>query len=363
MKKTLIALTLASLSVAAVADVTIYGNIRAGIYQNSNKTNPNGERHSVTSIDDVGSYIGFKGSEDVAGGMKAIWQVESAILDDGANHTKGTWAGRDSFIGVEGGFGKVRIGKLKSQFGSDMGIVDQWEYNSETADKEITAHGLSRFTRTDVRLANSIRYDSPVWGGFSFNLTHGVDEYKRLNHAALTPKRDGNLRTSVLGLNYENAGWYAKYGFGLYGDSYLKDGKLKDGQAHRLEAGYNANNLFVGMGWQYVKGFSDRNQAGLAAGGPDGYATKGHEVALSAAYTFGAVTPKITYAHGFKQKVIASGVKITDSDYNQVIVGLDYALSKRTTALVSAGWFDGSSNGFTSDETAYTYGVGLRHLF
>ena len=37
MKKTLIALTLASLSAAAVADVTIYGNIRAGFYNHSNK--------------------------------------------------------------------------------------------------------------------------------------------------------------------------------------------------------------------------------------------------------------------------------------------------------------------------------------
>ena len=399
MKKTLIALTLASLSVAAVADVTIYGNIRAGVYNYSNKytANINGTeystpRHSVTGIDDVGSYIGFKGSEDVAGGLKAIWQVENAIYDNGADHTTGSWAGRDTFIGLEGGFGKVRIGKMKSQFGSHMGSVDQWEYNAEAADTQVTAIGLARYTRTDVRLANAARYDSPVWGGFSFNLTHGVDEYKRLNHDG-SDYREGNLRTTVLGLNYENAGWFAQYGFGLYGDSYLKDSKLKDGQAHRLEVGYNANNLFVGLGWQYTKGFSGRNGTGsevaatatvpahFSFSGGDGEAYKGHELALSAAYTFGALTPKITYAHGFKQKLIDGGDKLKDSDYNQVILGLDYALSKRTTAMLSAGWLKGGAgldmgNGHAyvivdpannpigaAEQTVYSYGIGLRHLF
>ena len=378
MKKTLIALTLASLSVAAVADVTIYGNIRAGVYNYSGKAH-NGTRHSVTGIDDVGSYIGFKGNEDVAGGLKAIWQVESGIYNSGADQTGGSWAGRDSFIGLEGGFGKVRIGKMKSQFGSNMGAVDQWEYTDPADEISKAAHGLSRFTRTDVRLDNAARYDSPEWSGFSFNLTHGVDEYKRLNHNAATApavtSRKGNMRTTVLGLNYENAGWFAQYGFGLYGQSYAKDNKLKDGQAHRLEVGYNANNLFVDLGWQYTKGFSDKaaSKDGAlkldpttgAILGTFGEAYKGHELAFSAAYTFGALTPKFTYAHGFKQKTIADGKKIENSDYNQYILGLDYAMSKRTTAMISAGYGKGISSAGTDTkkETNYTYGIGVRHLF
>ena len=386
MKKTLIALTLASLSVAAVADVTIYGNIRAGVYNYSGKAH-NGTRHSVTGIDDVGSYIGFKGNEDVAGGLKAIWQVESGIYNSGADQTGGSWAGRDSFIGLEGGFGKVRIGKMKGQFGSNMGGVDQWEYEDPTDGQSKAAHGLSVFTRTDARYSNAIRYDSPEWSGFSFNLLHGVDEYKRLNHVNTYGGERGSRHTTVLGLNYENAGWFAQYGFGLYADSYLKNDKLKDGQAHRLEVGYNANNLFVDLGWQYTKGFpADRNQVGtagslgnptatppvppvapggLAAIDPDGAGYKGHELALSAAYTFGALTPKFTYAHGFKQKNNTDGKKIENSDYNQFILGLDYAMSKRTTAMISAGYGKGISSFGNSDkkETNYTYGVGVRHLF
>ena len=95
---------------------------------------------------------------------------------------------------------------------------------------------------------------------------------------------------------------------------------------------------------------------------------KAQEAAVSVAYTMGAVTPKITYAHGWDQKV--NGDKIKNSGYDQVIIGADYALSKRTTALVSAGWINGG-NGIADaneankveDDDLYSIGVGLRHKF
>ena len=48
------------------------------------------------------------------------------------------------------------------------------------------------------------------------------------------------------------------------------------------------------------------------------------------------MTPRVSYAHGFKVK--EEGVKQKNSAYNQVIVGADYDFSKRTSALLSAGW-------------------------
>lgn len=389
MKKTLIALTLASLSAAAFADVTIYGNIRAGLYGHSTKINDGAGRQSVNTIDDFGSYVGFKGNEEVAGGLKAIWQVETALFSDKAAPEQGAWATRDTFIGLEGGFGKVRAGYVSSQFG-DMGTVDAWEYTGKTADGERTANGLDIFTRTDVRLANAVRYDSPTWGGFNFNVTHGLDESRRnrnnnatkfltVNGTTYSYQNGGNASQTVLGLNYENAGWFAQYGFGFYKDAYIgKNAKMKDGQAHRIEVGYNANNLLVDLGWQYTKGFTSRNQVAeknLYMGGTDVEFFKGHELALTAAYTFGALTPKVTYAHGFKVKDVWEGNKIDNSAYDQVIVGLDYAMSKRTTAMFSVGYLSEGEGrkAFSTGSTAkdvrndktktMSYGVGLRHLF
>ena len=83
------------------------------------------------------------------------------------------------------------------------------------------------------------------------------------------------------------------------------------------------------------------------------------EVGATAAYRFGNVTPRVSYAHGFKAK--EDGVKQKNSAYNQVIVGADYDFSKRTSALLSAGWLKEGKGDYKYEKTAGT--VGLRHKF
>ena len=80
MKKSLIALSLAALPVAAMADVTLYGQIKAGVEVGQTKVKVNGveaKSATTTKIADFGSRIGFKGHEHVGSDLNAIWQVES----------------------------------------------------------------------------------------------------------------------------------------------------------------------------------------------------------------------------------------------------------------------------------------------
>ena len=119
MKKSLIALTLAALPVAAMADVTLYGQVKAGvdISRVKEKTTVNGvttkdTTKTATEIADYGSRIGFKGHEHLSNNLNAIWQVEQNTSVAGTD--KG-WGTRESFIGLEGGFGKIRAGKLNRQ--------------------------------------------------------------------------------------------------------------------------------------------------------------------------------------------------------------------------------------------------------
>lgn len=347
MKKTLIALALTALPVAAMADVVLYGQIKGGVgYTSNNNDTQNG---SITQLEDYGSRIGFKGSEDLNNGLKAIWQVEQNVSLAGGKDAPGSWNTRDTFIGLEGGFGKVRAGYISDQFKGNMGDVDQWEYGS-------AVRGLSYFTRTDNRL-QGIRYDTPDFGGFSANVTHQLAD--SATETVFQPANSTNGQATVVGLNYENSGFFAKYGYGLYKHTYTdSNGNLKDGQVHRLEGGYNANNLFVAAGYQNTKGYDDVFGLGVAG--------KSQEAVVSAAYTMGAITPKISYAHGWDFKP-ATGTGSKGS-YDQVVLGADYALSKRTTALVSAGWLDSSieaTNGTTTAvyDNAYSVGVGVRHKF
>ena len=383
MKKTLIALTLAALPVAASADVILYGQIKAGVEVSQTKTKVDGvETKSDTGsqIADFGSRIGFKGHEHLGNNLNAIWQVENNVNVAGG----GDWAGRESFIGLEGNFGKIRAGKLETQLKS-MDSLDPWEYSND-------ALGLGMFQRTGERIV-SVKYDSPVWAGFSGNVQFtprdngtevrgsglvrnnaGVATGGTIDGATgvTTGRYDAASDTSryYAGLNYENAGFFARYGFGYKKSAYVTTGgESKTGQAHKVEGGYDANNLFVGLGYQYTNGWDSLESyvAKLDGGSYDASADrsaglKTHEVATTVAYRFGNVVPRFSYAHGFKAK----GSDLTDSErkitkYDQVVLGADYDFSKRTTALVSAGWLRAGGGDNKVETTAGM--VGLRHKF
>ena len=352
MKKTLIALTLAALPVASMADVILYGQIKAGVEVAQTKVTVGGKTtkdHATTEIADFGSRIGFKGSESLGSGLNAIWQVENDISVAGG----GNWAGRDSFIGLDGNFGKVRAGKLSTQL-NDMDTLDPWEYSNN-------ALGLGVYTRTGERVV-SVRYDTPNFAGFSAN----VQFTPRDNQSNTGRDDNGRSDTSAYyaGLNYENSGFFAQYGAGYSPSSYTaRSGQSKSGQVHRLEGGYDANNLFVGVGVQYGKGWETSNDYMAALGYDAGVGAdtgvETTEAAVTAAYRFGNVTPRVSYAHGWESKI--AGDKVAGSKYDQVVLGADYDFSKRTTAMVSAGWLRA---GKSNDKTETTAGlVGVRHKF
>ncbi len=354
MKKTLIALTLAALPVASMADVILYGQIKAGVEVAQTKTKVGGVTNkdaTETKIADFGSRIGFKGSENIGSDLNAIWQVENSVSVAGG----GEWAGRDSFIGLEGNFGKVRAGKLSTQLKNMAdGALNPWEYDNN-------ALGLGMFGRTGKRVT-SVRYDTPVVSGFSGNL-----QFTPRDNQADTGRGTDLNDTSAYyaGLNYENSGFFANYGGGYTSSSYVSGADSKSGQVHRLDVGYDANNLMAGVGFQYGKGWDTVNsyQAALASDvasnrGAAGVETK--EIAATAAYRMGNVTPRVSYAHGWAAKT-ANTSKVAGTKYDQVVLGADYDFSKRTTAMVSAGWLRA---GKSNDKTETTAGlVGVRHKF
>ncbi|VEJ43283.1 outer membrane porin protein [Neisseria meningitidis] len=88
MRKKLTALVLSALPLAAVADVSLYGEIKAGVEGRNIQLQlteplPNIQPQVTkrksrirTKISDFGSFIGFKGSQDLGEGLKAVWQLE-----------------------------------------------------------------------------------------------------------------------------------------------------------------------------------------------------------------------------------------------------------------------------------------------
>ena len=360
MKKSLIALTLAALPVAAMADVTLYGQVKAGVEISKVKVGKATSK-TATEIADYGSRIGFKGHEHLGSNLNAIWQVEQNTSIAGGDSG---FANRESFIGLEGGFGKVRAGNLNTTLKDSSDSIDPWE--ASDANSDVLA--LGKFERVDSREV-SVRYDSPVFAGFSASV-----QYQPRDNANPSDKYEHKRAPGdayYAGLNYENSGFFARYAGSFAKHDLAKDddgnvvnansngtaaGDLKDHQTHRVVAGYDANNLLVAVAAQY-----DASKNGYANTTNAAYGKKNKqiEVAATAAYRFGNVTPRVSYAHGFKPTV--DGKKVAKGQYNQVIVGADYDFSKRTSALVSAGWLKEGKGDNTKEKTAGT--VGLRHKF
>ncbi|WP_260254876.1 porin, partial [Neisseria meningitidis] len=176
MRKKLTALVLSALPLAAVADVSLYGEIKAGVEgrniqlqlteqpskaqgQTNNQVKVTKAKSRIrTKISDFGSFIGFKGSEDLGEGLKAVWQLEQDVSVAGGGATQ--WGNRESFIGLAGEFGTLRAGRVANQFDDASQAIDPWDSNNDVASQ------LGIFKRHDD-MPVSVRYDSPDFSGFS----------------------------------------------------------------------------------------------------------------------------------------------------------------------------------------------------
>ena len=343
MKKTLIALALVSLPVAASAEVILYGKIRGGVEYTHEGDSATKSEKNAWGVVDYSSYIGFKGSEDLGGNLKAIWQIEANAKLSGGNIANN----RDSFIGLEGGFGTVKVGRVSTPLRNAVVAQDNWEYDSRVL-------GLGYYSRFAQR-RTSLNYQSPDFGGFdfAFQMAPGSNVHGG-------SRTDDGKPVFGLGLGYKNSGFFVRYAAEYARKSTAAAGGLKDSHVHNLSAGYDANNLYVAGGLQYGKNVSPVGSTDIDIASQTENNAKTKEAQISAAYTFGAVTPKVSVAYG---RADSDNTARDGGRYLQAIVGADYAFSRRTTGLVSVGWLREKANSNAQNVNNWGVGTGLVHKF
>jgi predicted porin len=172
MNKKLVAVAIAGLLAAPLAqaqtaNVTLYGRANLSMVF-VNGTKPDGTNPNVYRVDSNSSRFGIRGTESLGGGLNAIFQIENGSIN--MSSTGGALAGRDTFLGLSGGWGKVYLGFYSAPY--DMVTNLQ---GSNTANTGILGTGIlwAQASQSiasggfDSRLSNSIRYDSPTMAGFS----------------------------------------------------------------------------------------------------------------------------------------------------------------------------------------------------
>jgi predicted porin len=168
MKKQAIALAISAAFAAPVfaqSSVTLYGVIDQGI----DYTNNAGGSHvyEMASGYAQGSRWGLKGSEDLGGGMKAIFQLENGFnASNGALGQGGRMFGRQAYVGLaDNTYGTITLGR---QYDSVVDYLAQTTANGNWAGY-LFAHPFDNDnTDNSFRLDNAIKYASPSIAGFQF---------------------------------------------------------------------------------------------------------------------------------------------------------------------------------------------------
>ncbi len=167
----LASLAFSSGPVLAQSNVTIYGNLDTGIHV-SNKswdaeTNTNqGKKIAFVSSGLEPSYIGFTGSEDLGGGWKAKFQLESGIslANGGFDNSDGGIFGREAWVGIGSDqYGEIHAGLQVAPFVWATFYADP--RNMYQFGSAITVYGDNTFT--GIAALNAITYVSPKIYGFS----------------------------------------------------------------------------------------------------------------------------------------------------------------------------------------------------
>ena len=176
MKKSLLALAVLGAfagAASAQTNVTIYGVADVGIQRTD--TSATSSTWSLNSGIWSGSRIGFKGSEDLGGGLSAIFQLENGFaIDTGALGTANTLFNRQAFVGLKGGFGAVTLGRQYSPYHIALDTIDPFETGLAGDTTRLFASHLT--TGYPIRVSNAIVYAAPAMGGLSASLIYGLGE-------------------------------------------------------------------------------------------------------------------------------------------------------------------------------------------
>jgi len=172
MKKTLVALAaLAATGAFAQTSVTLYGVIDAGIASYSNVGSAGNK--SMTAVTDgalSSSVWGLRGSEDLGGGLKANFNVESDLsMNNGTTSSSAFWR-RASNVGISGGFGTIDIGvKLNPVIATNGALMT-------TAGNSVSTMTSGALNFSDFYTRNALTYTSPSVGGFVIQAQTGLSQ-------------------------------------------------------------------------------------------------------------------------------------------------------------------------------------------
>lgn len=358
MKKSLISLAILAASGAASAqsNVTIYGIMDAGIV--SEHGGKNGQVTKVASGVGSASRIGFKGTEDLGGGLAAVFTLETGIKEDTGelDNTNNKLFNRQAFVGLSSKTaGTLTLGRQYTPwYNAFVQVGDPFQAGLEGSAKNVfPANGIN------VRNDNSIVWKTPEFNGVSGEVFYSMGEKKN----ASTGRQLG------ASIGYQNGPLNVRLAYNNINNDTVTAANVVVGN----QIGHNTL-LAANYDFQVVKAYA---MFGVNKG------LNSSPLPSASAYTAAPVAASLdnrTWLVGASVPVSAAGSiiasysnvddKTFDRDAHQFAVGYTHSLSKRTNLYMSyakiknkngASYTVGNNSDVGTGDSAY--GVGIRHAF
>ena len=353
MKKSLLAVALLG-AFAGVAQaqtaVQIYGTVDAGITKRTDQTLAIGKRANNT--------LGFKGTEDLGNGLKALFQLEvryepdTGTIEQGAGGIQRPLFQGQSRVGLQGAFGMVRLGRGLTAFQETSTAFEPWHglptpagFQTDLMVAGYTSDPLGFPGNSTNRFSNAIFYNSPEVLGFQLNTTIGMKEalggpYIGRGTAA-NPQYVTGKEASIL--PYSISATYKN------GPGALMLASERNAVETRLLS--IAGSVFATPELKLMASYQRQNQDQTTLRNP-----------LTKAWVIGA-----NYTMGPGKILAGYGQKTPDGlqKVKQASLGYEYSLSKRTYLYADLSNKKGLPRTGTplSPESINTYSLGVNHAF
>jgi len=392
MKKTLVALAVLAASGASMAQstVTLYGlaDIGVGSYKSnaSIATGSDVVRSFTQTRMDAGGYngsrFGMKGSEDLGGGLSAIFNFEAGFNLDTGTSGQGALFGRRANVGIaSASFGKVELGRNSSSYddvAADHAMMLGNPYDPSNTNNSIAALNVASISATkaatalvtrdapstwigyQTRFNNSVKYTSNVYSGFSGSVMYAMGEDK--TSATTTPD---STSSTALYVKYNQGPLLASFGYqtesagGTLASTNGNTTTAKPALENTLvSVAYDFGMAKLGVGFNTAK-YKDVTITSTAGNAKD---PSQNEYDVSVAMPFGATTVRAAYA-------VSQGDTFGKaSGYG---LSAEYAMSKRTflyTGYNSTDLWDNYVNLANTQAGADVqkitrFSVGVQHKF
>jgi predicted porin len=345
-------------SAQAQSQVTVYGLIDAAL---AHTDNVDAAGHSVTKMPSLTgslpSRIGFRGTEDLGGGLAAVFTLESGFNPDvGVLGQGGRIFGRQAWVGLRGRWGMLQLGRILNMtylataksdvLGPNLFSINSIDLYLPNARSDNAIGYLGTFDRWTVGATWSFGRDASAAGGPSATGCAG--------------EVPGNARacrqyTALLGYDAQTFGVTATYDK-LYGNT---------GAAGGLTGSADFDRRTTVNGYAMVKGTK------IGAGIVDRKTLAATGVTESDLYYLGVGVP-LTGTLTLDAQVARKNVRHSPDDTNMAVARLTYALSKRSAAYVGLGRMDNHGAAAIALDAGGTVAsgraqngvmTGLRHAF